>query len=1225
MLAKLSVERKYTVFVAVVVVIILGLVSFMNLQTDLLPKIDLPYLLVMTSYPGASPEEVEMVVTRPIEQVAATTSNIKNISSVSRENSSIVILEFNNDVNLDSATIEINSRLDLIKSAWHENVGSPMLMRLNPEMMPIMVVAVDIEGKDIAEISQITEEEIIPALESVNGVASVSGAGLLEEKIKVIISEEKIEEINSKILANVDANLAQAERELVNAKKEIEKGKEQLVAENIKQSEKLAEGEKAILAAREEISAAEKQIAAGEPQLVETKNALQDALADIISAEEELKAQIEALLAREDALSEEETVQLALLQESLNTLQANKKETEGQLSQVNGQLSQLQGQKTFLQAQLQELGVKEKELVEGKKLLATEMEKAKTQLLSSEIILNTKLAEFETAKEEAFKKASLQGVLTSEMIAGILAAQNFAMPAGYINDEGAEYLVKVGNKIKDIDELKDLVLFDTGIDGVGKIYLEDVAEITLQNNTDENYAKINGNDAVILSLQKQSNFSTAAVSDSVAAKIAELSENNSELHLTTLMDQGVYIHIVIDSVMDNLIYGGILAVLILLVFLKDVKPTIIIALSIPISVIFALAMMYFTGLTLNVISLAGLALGIGMLVDNSIVVIENIYRLRSEGQSPIQAAVEGTKEVSAAITSSTLTTVCVFLPIVFTKGLTRQIFADMGLTIAFSLVASLLVAITLVPTMASLMLHKTQAKEHRAYQRLLNFYEPVLRWSLRNKTVVLLSVAILFGLSSILAFSLGTSFIPEMDAPQMSVNIEMPREAELADTIAMTEKVIERIETIEDIETIGTFQNAVMGLGIRGSRDNTMSLYLVLKEDKELSNQEIAVVIKERTNDLPCDISVTTANMDMSALGGSGIEVVIKGRELDTLQELAGEITQLLQGTEGTEEVSSSLEDSAAELRIAVNKEKAMENGLTVAQVFSSLNSLLSDKTATTLSVSNKDYPVIIAANRTMKREELADLTLKGTKNGAAAEIRLGDIAEISEAISPAAITRDAQERYFSVRASIAADANIGLVSRDVAAKLSDLDLPAGYQVELAGETKLINESLIDLIYMLILAIILIYLIMVAQFQSLLSPFIVMFTIPLAFTGGLLALALTGYDISLIAVLGFLVLSGVVVNNGIVFVDYTNKLRERGMETTEALVTAGKTRLRPILMTAITTILGLSTLSFGVGMGAEVLQPLAIVVMGGLLYATVLTLVAIPVMYAFFHKAAKTA
>lgn len=399
----------------------------------------------------------------------------------------------------------------------------------------------------------------------------------------------------------------------------------------------------------------------------------------------------------------------------------------------------------------------------------------------------------------------------------------------------------------------------------------------------------------------------------------------------------------------------------------------------------------------------------------------------------------------------------------------------------------------------------------------------------------------------------------------------------------------------------------------------------MLKEDKGASNREIAQTIREKTADLACDITVTTDNMDISAMGGSGIEVVIKGRELDTLQVLAAEVSQLLQATKGTAEVSSSLEDSAAELRIAVNKEKAMENGLTVAQVFAGVNSLLADSTATTLSVANKDYPVImIAQKHTMNKEELAELTLQGTKNGAAVEVNLGDIAEVNEASSPSAITREAQERYLAVRASIAADANIGLVSREVASSLDSLDLPVGYEVELAGETELINESLIDLIYMLLLAIVLIYLIMVAQFQSLLSPFIVMFTIPLAFTGGLLSLALTGYDLSLIAMLGFLVLSGVVVNNGIVFVDYSNQLKERGLGTTEALVTAGKTRIRPILMTAITTILGLSTLAAGVGMGAEVLQPLAIVVMGGLTYATILTLVVVPVMYALFHKEPKT-
>ncbi|HZK24721.1 MAG TPA: efflux RND transporter permease subunit [Oscillospiraceae bacterium] len=1224
MLPKFSVEKRYTVFVAVILVLILGAVSFINLQTDLLPKIDLPYLLVMTSYPGASPEEVEMVVTRPIEQVVATTNNIKNISSVSRENSSIVILEFNNDVNLDSATIEINGNLDLIKAAWSDSVGSSMIMRLNPEMLPIMVAAVDIEGKDTAEVSQIVRGEILPELESVNGVASVSGVGLLEEKIEVVISSEKITELNQKILANVDAELAQAERQLLAARKKIQSGKAQLAAENEKQSAKITAGAQAIAVALKQIEQAEVQMIAGEPQLEQTKKALQSVLDVINYSEEQLIAQKEALLKQEE-LTEAEQTQLEFIAQSLTAVAAKKAETNNDLAVITAQTASLQEQKTLLTEQKQSLAEQEKQLQSGRQLLAAEMEKAKTELLSGEITLNQKITEFERAKEEAFKNASLEGALTPKMIAGVLAAQNFAMPAGYLTESGTDYLVKVGDKLSEVDELTKLVLFDTGISGIEKIRLDDVAEIAVKDNADDTYAKVNGNNAVILTFQKQSNFSTAAVSDSIEKKFAELLESNEKLNLTALMDQGVYIGIVIDSVLDNLIYGGLLAVLILWLFLRDLKPTLIIALSIPISVVFAIAMMYFSGLTMNIISLAGLALGIGMLVDNSIVVIENIYRLRNEGVPVIQAAIEGAKEVMGAIAASTFTTACVFLPIVFTQGITRQIFADMGLTIAYSLFASLIVAITLVPTLASIMLNQTQEKEHHFFDGLLKVYERTLRWSLQHKAIVLVFVVALLGLSGFLALSMGTSFIPEMEAPQMSVAVTMPPEASFAEALAMSETVIERIDELAEIETIGAFQNSMMGgmggLGSGGS-GNSVSLYLVLKEDKARSNTEIAAEIRSLTADLECSITVTSSNMDISALGGAGLEVIIKGRELDTLREIAAEITQIMQATAGTVEVSDGMEQKSTELRIAVNKEKAAEKGLTVAQVFASVNSLLADKNATTLSVANQDYPVIIidGKSQTLTRDNVADLVVAGSQNGESTEVKLADIAAINEAEGLSSITRDAQERYISVTASIDADHNIGLVSRELEEKLQDYQLPSGYRVELAGETELINNSFVDLIYMLLLAIVFIYLIMVAQFQSLLSPFIVMFTIPLAFTGGLLALAITGYELSLIAMLGFLVLSGVVVNNGIVFVDYTNQIKGKGLSVKEALITAGKTRLRPILMTALTTILGLSTLSLGVGMGAETLQPLAITAIGGLAYATVLTLLVVPVMYALFNK-----
>lgn len=1225
MLSKFSVKKPYTVVVAVVMVLILGIISFMNLQTDLLPSIDLPYLVIMTTYPGASPEEVEMVVTRPIEQVVSTTNGIKNVSSVSNENSSVVILEFNNDVNMDSAIIDINGSLDLIKSAWGDSIGAPMIIRLNPDMLPIMISSVDIEDMEIAEISNFVSQKITPELESVNGVASVTGVGFLKENVEVFIDPDKIDKLNKKLLDKVDSKLSEAGEQLEKAKQDIEDGKKRLASEEKIQKGKLDEGEKAIGYGKEQIAQGEEQINTGLIELNKNKDNIIKALNELDKGEKELLAGEKALLFLGENISEEDKIKLSTIQQNIALISQKKTEANAGLIAIDAKITEIEKEKYLLLEKKKELNAQEEQISQGKITLTVEMNKAKSQLTSGENTLNGKIDEFDKAREEAFEKASLKGIVSTKMISGILAAQNFSMPSGYVSEEGTDYLVKVGDKIKDIDEMKKLLLFDTGEEGIGKVYLGDVSDIRHQDNSKDIYAKVNGNNAVMLSFKKQSGFSTAEVSDSIREKMDKLSSENPGLNFSLLMDQGIYIDIVVNSVLNNLIYGGILAILILLIFLRDFKPTFIIAVSIPISIIFAIAMMYFTGVTINIISLAGLALGVGMLVDNSIVVIENIYRLRNEGLSAWEASVDGAKEVSGAIFASTLTTACVFLPIVFTKGISRQIFTDMGLTIAYSLFASLIVALTLVPTMASSMLKNTKEKEHKLFDGFINFYEKILRWSLKYKTVVMIGVVALLVISGVLALSMGTSFIPEMETPQMSLTVEMPKESTHNDTIEMSDIVIDRIIDIEGIETIGAFQGGgpMGGSFMGGSSGNSMSMYVILDENKKLNNKDIEKEIERLTEDLDCDISVKTSNMDMTALGGSGIEVLVKGREIDVLRDMSMDISKILEETKGTTDVSDGLEENKIEMRIIVDKEKAMENGLTVAQVFTNINSLIAkEKSSTILSVNNKDYPVIVVdgEKQSITRNDLENQIIKVNKDGEEKEIEVKSIAKIEETKGLSSIHRKSQERYISVKASIMADHNIGLVSREFEANLKDYKLPEGYSIEITGENEMINNSIRDLIYMLLLAIAFIYLIMVAQFGSLLSPFIVMFTIPLAFTGGLLALAITGYDVSLISMLGFLVLSGVVVNNGIVFVDYTNQLRSSGINTNEALVLAGKTRMRPILMTAITTILGLSTLSLGVGVGAEMLQPLAIVAIGGLTYATILTLFVVPVMYSSFHK-----
>ncbi len=1227
MFSNYSVRKPFTVFVAVILIILLGVISFTNMTTDLLPKMDLPYAIIMTTYVGASPEKVETVVTKPVEQSMATVTNIKNVSSISSENSSVVVLEFSNDVNMDSALIEINSKLDLIKTAWKdEGVGAPIVSKINPNMMPIMLTAVDVKDTTTAEITKMVNEDILPELERIDGVASVNATGLLEEQIKISLNQEKIDNINTRILENVNKKLSETESELNTAKKQLETGKKELEKQSNEQTKKLIDGIAAIKTGKNKIEQGNSQIIAKEEQLNLTKTTLKTTLNGMESLLNKLNGQKAELTKLGNNLTGAQKMQLQTLNESITKTEQLKKQTSDKLNEINTGLNQINITKTQLQSQKRELEEKEKQLEMAKVQLTTELSKASSGIISGEEELNKGIKEFETARDAALKNASIDGIVTQEMISNILTAQNFSMPAGYIQTSQDKMIVKVGEKFENIDEIKQLKILSFDIEGLENVTLQDLADIEITDNSSELYAKVNGNNGVILTFQKQSTASTAEVCKNIQDNMEKLEENNENVRFTTLMDQGIYIDMIINSVLENLLYGGILAVIILFVFLKDYKPTIIIALSIPISLTFAITLMYFTGVTINVISLSGLALGVGMLVDNSIVVIENIYRLLKEGSSVKEAAIKGASSVASAITSSTLTTVCVFLPIVFIDGISKQLFADMGLTIAYSLLASLIVALTLVPAMSSKMFKTTKEKKTIFFDKVVNIYEKLLKVALNHKIIVIILTIVLLIASFMLAGSMGTAFIPEVEGKQISITMNTPKEVTSTDAKKMSDEIIEKLLTIQDIEEIGAVDSGTMSSisSVSSSSGNSISMYAILKEDKTMQNKEIANKIYELTKDFNCEIEVSTSDMDLSSMMTSGIQIVVKGKDTDKLQEIAKDIKSLLEPVEGVDTVDDGIGDTSKETRINVDKTKAMDYGLTVAQIYSTVSSeILNEKEATKVSLDNKDYQVIIAKSKekTVTNENLDKIILKGKKNQEEVEVKLSEIASIEEADSLRAISHDNGDKYINVSVTIKTDANVGIVGKSISQKIKEYTSPTGYTVEVQGESETINESLQDLGLMILLAIVFIYLIMVAQFQSLKSPFIVMFTIPLAFTGGLIALFISGSEISLIAMLGFLMLAGIVVNNGIVFIDYANNLRkDKGMKIKDALIQTGKTRLRPILMTALTTILGLSTMALGIGSGTEMIKSLGIVTIGGLIYATLLTLFLIPCLYMVFNK-----
>lgn len=1260
MLSKFSVKRPYTVVVAVVLVIILGVVSFTNMTVDLLPSMNLPYALVMTTYPGASPEEVEETVTKPIEQSMATVSNINNISSTSQENVSTVVLEFDQTANMDSITIEMRENLDQIRGFWPETVGNPLIMKLNPDMMPVMVAAVSASGKDTADASKMIEETIIPELESIEGVASVTATGTVEETVEVTVSPDKIENLNGEVRASLDSKFEEADRALKEAKAKVENGKEALKSGQSEASGKIGEAEAELSKKNAEITQGQLEIAEklsalnlSEVQLKEklleaeaTQAALQaakDALLKLKEMEDTIRQayqeildkitggdQSEEVLAKKAEL-EQQVEKLDHFEELLKELDTQIAKADEGKKQLEEGISQIADGRDALNQVKEQLAEGAISLAEARGQMsraqietAIQLGSASAELAMGEQALGSKTAEMETAKETAYQKADVTQILTVDMVKTLLAAQNFHMPAGYVKEEGIDYLIRVGEKFRDIEDIKNLVLVK--MDGIEPIRLADVADVALVDDSDEIYAKINGESGVMLSIQKQTGYSTGEVSDRILERFDELKKEQKGIQIVTLMDQGVYIDLIVDSVLENLLYGAVLAILILLVFLKSIRPTFVIACSIPISLMTAIVLMYFSGVTLNVISLSGLALGVGMLVDNSIVVIENIYRMRSEeGASAKTAAIEGAKQVAGAIASSTLTTVCVFAPIVFTKGITRQLFVDMGLTIAYSLLASLVVALTLVPMMAAGALRKTETKESRFFAKLQTLYEKMLRKALRGKAFVLLGALILLIASGVLAGSKGTAFMPEMESTQIMMNLETKEGTPFQETANVADEVMETLMKIPDIEDVGAM--ASTGSLTGASVTNQVQIYAILKEDKELSNTQLQKRIEKDTEGINGNLEINMSNMDMSALGSSGIVVEIKGRDLDQLQKTAKEVAQIVSNVKGTENVSDGMEETTKELRVIVDKEKAAEYNLTVAQVYQEIAAKLkTPASATTLSTDAKDYDVFVLdrANEELSRNDIKEMSVTATKSdGTEVHVPLTEIAAFTEAEGLQAIQRDAQTRYLNVTAGIKEGDNIGLVSNRVKESLKEYDAPAGCEIAMAGEDETIMESMVELLKMLGLAIVFMYLIMVAQFQSLRSPFIIMFTIPLAFTGGLFGLFLSDAPISVIAMIGFVMLSGIIVNNGIVFVDYTNQLIAAGMDKYEALVEAGRTRLRPILMTAITTILGLSTMAMGIGTGADMVQPMAIVTVGGLIYGTILTLFVVPCIYAMFHKREK--
>lgn len=1331
MLPKLSVKKPMTIFVAVIVVIVLGIVSVFKMTPDLLPNMDFPYAIILTTYPRQTPETVESVVTKPLEQSLSTIDGVKTITSTSSDNYSILTLEFEDGTNMDTATVDMRGNLDTIKDAWPDGVGSPYLMKINPNMMPVAMVAVDYDGYDTVQISDYVNNELKNQLEGIDGVASVSTKGIVTQKENVIISQTKIDALNAKINDALNDKFGDAEKKISDAKKELQDNisKAEQGSDTIEQSinnlnsqqeevaKQLADAQGKAQSGYTEILNAKMQLLDQQQSLTATKQTLtiayqtltqikekldslqdekvqltqqietfekiyndyKDALSKLANPDltDEQLAQVRAILAKIDeeldkyGFPKEEleerlnnaknaltNVDKAITQtvEALKGLDTTEEKLDDTIAEIADKISQVDGGITQIAAAVkgldnntvsvnQALSEIEKQqslaayqLSGGLSALNTkqsEVNSALTQLNSAQEELKSASDELSDQKDKAKKAADMTNTVTISNVSNILTAQNFSMPAGYVSDdENIKYLVRVGDKIDGDKEMQSLALFDTGIDGIGVVKLSDVADVFIADDSDEVFTKINGNSGVVFSFSKQSDAATATVSENIAKKLNSLTQENEGLHFTTLMDQGDYIDIIINSVLQNLLMGAVLAIIILYLFLRDIKPTLIVALSIPISVIFALVLMYFSGVTLNMISLSGLAIGVGMLVDNSVVVIENIYRLRNLGVPPVKAALNGAKQVAGAIASSTLTTICVFFPIVFIEGLTRQIFMDMALTITYSLLASLIVALTLVPAMGQRMLRKVKPVKHGMFDKMLGGYEKSIRFVLKHRAIALIAAVVLLFGSMFGAVARGFSFMPNMASTELSVTVSLDDSATMDDTIDAAQNLLDTLSEYDEFETVGVMTGSTTSLmGLTGSVSSSdadkgsVMAYAVFKGDKVKNSESISKEIEAELQSIDGDVVVSgsSSSSSMSAmLGDDGVSIKLYGDDLKTLQNTAKDMAEKLAAVDGIDETDNGIGATSGEIKVTVDKTKAAKKSLTVAQVYQQIAAAItSETTSSTLTNSGKDLDVVVIKdeNSDVTKNNIKDIKLTYTdKEGNEKTTKLSEVAEISDSESMNSITRSDQKRYIKVSGTLKDGYTNTDVSNKAKALFDDYKLPDGCSIEYSGSNESTMEAVNQMLLMMLLGVILIYLIMVAQFQSLKSPFIIMFTIPLAFTGGFLGLLITGFDVSVVALLGFVMLCGIIVNNGIVLVDYINNLRLEGKERREAIVEAGKTRMRPILITAITTVLGLSTMALGIGTGSEIMQPIAIVCIGGLLYATIMTLYIVPVIYDILSK-----
>ena len=1269
---KFSVKKPFTVLVAVIMVLMLGFVSISNMQTNLLPDVSTPYLMVVTVYPGASPERVESEVSDVMQNALGTVAGVENITATSAENYSLLLMKFSDDTDMNSAMVKVSNKVDQTTSSLPSSCLTPSIIEYSLNMNAFMTVAVSREGSDVYDLSEFVSDTLVPYVERKGGVSSVSTNGLIEKMVQVQLSQEKIDAINEKLLEVIDVQLADARKQLESAEAQIEAGRKEYnrqfknysntVSDTMMQEMSGQVGD-AIEVVRKQAQAlldSVNQLIAvvQEPEIQQALIDVRDGLQRVMdkfneTGMKDIDSLIEIVTELRD-ITDKLTGALQQLQQRLNTESGTEGSTAADLAddlQVQQSLNTVYNTLNDVIKAMDDVPGLTKTFSDAIGNFSQQQMQAYMKFTEAREMLNEyekQLAEakqtYADAEEKAMASSDVSKLLDIDTLAQLIYAQNFSMPAGYVKDSsGKSWLLKVGEEYDSIEDISGALLLH--VDGFGDVRLSDVADVEVIDNAEASYTRLNGERAAVLKIYKGATSSASEVSDNCLSAFQELEAQYDGLHVVVLSNQGNYITIIVKSILSSMVIGAALAIIVLALFLRDVKPTLVVGFSIPLSVLFAVVLMYFTGMDLNVMTLAGLSLGIGMLVDNSIVVIENIYRLRGRGVPAARAAVQGAKQVGMSVVASTLTSVCVFLPVVFSSSIVKSLMQPMSLCIGYCLMASLIVALTVVPAAASTVLKKAEPKQLKWFDKIQDKYAKSLEWCFRHRALPLLAAVVLLAFCGWRVFSMGVELLPTITSNEAIVTLSTTKDLSKEDSYAIAGKAVEAMLEVDHVEEVGiTTDTRVAGMDIGQlglpttitdllNAANSYGTYQVnVMLDESLSSSEIETA-RQALEDALSGIEDCTAKVEISGMQeltsqlASGLSVKIYGADAETLSQLSEKVVDIVNDTEGFANATNGLGSGDATINLHIDRDKVRSYGLTVAQVYQQIAAKLTTTTTaqTPVTVDGSTMSVQISNNLDpVTKENMMDITFETTVMSAdgttsTGTCTLADMATWDTGSAPDSITSEDQTQYVSVTADTLDGYNTTVQARVLEKKLNEFalsdEMPEGCSFSMGGESDSVNFMVNEMVQWLSLALPFVYLVMVAQFQSLLSPFIVLFTIPLAFTGGLLGMLFTGQQLTMISLMGFIVLMGTVVNNGIVFVDYANQLRLGGMERRAALIATGKTRMRPILMTTLTTVLAMLQLVFSNDMASQLMSGMAIVIICGLSYATLMTLYIVPILY----------